>query len=226
MDACTFLRWVLIARLADEGGVTTSGVGQETGFAFTRSRLGCYCVPEAGKSCSHVNWMGSPDRSFVMPVRPGGAGGSAQRVTRQAARSGPSAAFRQGIGDGSLLCMPGDEEDEAADGEDIWYVNALGPQEKNVETFQCGPCKLIKNQYSVPVQWLNLVELTDEYAIFKVWLASIDCSAYLGTYFEQRPPEILVASCWLTAREYSCTTCLLHAHFCLRSGQPSKTASP
>ena len=28
---------------------------------------------------------------------------------------------------------------------------------------------LIKNHYSVPVQWLNLVELTDEYAVFTVW---------------------------------------------------------
>ena len=25
------------------------------------------------------------------------------------------------------------------------------------------------NHYSVPVEWLKLVELTDEYAIFKVW---------------------------------------------------------
>ena len=25
------------------------------------------------------------------------------------------------------------------------------------------------NHYSVPVQWLNLVELTDEHAIFEVW---------------------------------------------------------
>ena len=112
-----------------------------------------------------------------MPVRPGGAGGGAQRVTRQAAWIGPSPAFRQGISNGSLLCMPGDEEDETADGEDIWYVNALGPQEKNTEMFQCGPCKLIKNQYSVQVQWLNLVELTDEYAIFKVWPFWMDCSA-------------------------------------------------
>ena len=28
----------------------------------------------------------------------------------------------------------------------------------------CGPCKLIKNHFSVPVQWLNLVELNDDYA--------------------------------------------------------------
>ena len=65
--------------------------------------------------------------------------------------------------------MPGDEDDETADGEDIWFVNALGPQEKNIDTFQCGPCKLIKHHYSVPVEWLILDELTDEYAIFKVW---------------------------------------------------------
>tara|TARA_B110000046_G_scaffold158417_1_gene170377 strand:+ start:199 stop:405 length:207 start_codon:yes stop_codon:yes gene_type:complete len=25
------------------------------------------------------------------------------------------------------------------------------------------------NHYSVPVEWLNLVNLTDEYAIFKAW---------------------------------------------------------
>ena len=34
---------------------------------------------------------------------------------------------------------------------------------------QCGPCTLTKNHFSVPVQWLDFVELTDEYAIFKVW---------------------------------------------------------
>ena len=33
----------------------------------------------------------------------------------------------------------------------------------------CGPCKLVRNHFSVPVQWLNLDELTDEYAIFSVW---------------------------------------------------------
>ena len=29
--------------------------------------------------------------------------------------------------------------------------------------------RLIEHHYSVPVQWLNLVELADDYAIFKVW---------------------------------------------------------
>ena len=48
-------------------------------------------------------------------------------------------------------------------------MNALGPQEKNSDTVQCGPCKLIKGHFSVPVQWLNLEELTEEHAIFKVW---------------------------------------------------------
>ena len=38
-----------------------------------------------------------------------------------------------------------------------------------MDSVMCGPCKLIKNHYSVPVQWLSLVELMDEYAIFKVW---------------------------------------------------------
>jgi len=54
-------------------------------------------------------------------------------------------------------------------GEDIWYANALGQAEKNTSTFDCGPCRLYMNHYSVPVEWLKLVELTDEYAIFKVW---------------------------------------------------------
>ena len=47
-----------------------------------------------------------------------------------------------------------------------WRARA---QEKNAETVVCGPCTLVRNHYSVPVQWLNLVELTDDYAIFKVW---------------------------------------------------------
>jgi hypothetical protein len=154
-----------------EGGVTVRGVGQETGFAFTRRRLGCYCVPAAGASCCHGAWTGELDRGAVLPVTPARAGGAAaQRVTRQAPRrSGPSAAFREGIDDGSLLCMPGDSDDEAADGEAIWYVNALGPQEKNKDTYQCGPCTLVKNHFSVPIEWLALDELTDEHAIFKVW---------------------------------------------------------
>ena len=28
---------------------------------------------------------------------------------------------------------------------------------------------MVKNHYSIPIEWLNLEELTDEYAIFKVW---------------------------------------------------------
>ena len=44
-----------------------------------------------------------------------------------------------------------------------------GSQEKNTETRMCGPCKLVNGHYSVGVQWLNLKELTDEYAIFEVW---------------------------------------------------------
>ena len=43
------------------------------------------------------------------------------------------------------------------------------PPEQNTCTYECGPVKLIKNHYSLPVQWLSLHELTDEYAIFKVW---------------------------------------------------------
>ena len=66
-------------------------------------------------------------------------------------RSGPSPAFRAGIDKGSLLCMYGDEDDETADGESIWFVNALGPQEKNTETKTCGPCKLASAQvHTVP----------------------------------------------------------------------------
>ena len=162
-----------------EGGVTVRGVGQETGFAFTRRRLGCYCVPAAGASCCHGAWTGELDRGAVLPVTPARAGGAAaQRVTRQAPRrSGPSAAFREGIDDGSLLCMPGDSDDEAADGEAIWYVNALGPQENNKDTYQCGPCTLVKNHFSVPIEWLALDELTDEHAIFKVWPTDQDSIA-------------------------------------------------
>jgi len=108
-----------------EGGKTTRGVGDELGFAFTRRRLGCYCVPAAGASCSHTGWTGDLDRDAVTPAR----SSAAPRVAPQASRPrGPSAEFRQGINHGSLLCMPGDEDDETADGESIWFVNALGPQ--------------------------------------------------------------------------------------------------
>lgn len=65
--------------------------------------------------------------------------------------------------------MPGAEDDETADGETIWYANARGPQEKNQTTFQCGPCQLVRNHYSVPITFLNLKELTDEHAVFEVW---------------------------------------------------------
>jgi hypothetical protein len=91
-------------------------------------------------------------------------------VTQQAARrTGPSPAFRQSIAKDSLLCMPGDEDDETADGEGIWFVRARGPQEKNTTTYDCGPTRLVNGHFSVPVEWLNLEELTEEYAIFKVW---------------------------------------------------------
>ena len=81
-----------------EGGVTTRGVGAETGFAFTRQRIGCYCVPRPGASCEHSSWTGGVDKGAVMPVKPARAGGGAQRVTRQAAqRKGPSPAFRASI---------------------------------------------------------------------------------------------------------------------------------
>ena len=33
----------------------------------------------------------------------------------------------------------------------------------------CGPCKLVKGHYSVPIEWLNLVELNDDHAMFEVW---------------------------------------------------------
>ena len=95
------------------------------GFKFTRRRLGCYCVPKEGSSCCHQGWTGAIDRGFVKPA----GGGAAARVAPQAPRrSGPSPAFRQGIKHSSLLCLPGDEDDETADGESIWFVNALGPQ--------------------------------------------------------------------------------------------------
>ena len=113
---------------------------------------------------------GELDKGSVKPAG-GGGGGAARRATKQPAKtqSGPSKSFRDGIDDGSLCCMPGDSDDETADGESIWYVNALGPQEKNTVTFACGPCTLKKGNYSIPIQWLNLLELTDEYAIFEDW---------------------------------------------------------
>ena len=83
--------------------------------------------------------------------------------------SGASASFRSSIGANSLLQFPGAEDDETADGETIWYANALGPQEKNTETYDCGPCRLVKGHFSIPIEWLNLEELTDEYAIFTPW---------------------------------------------------------
>ena len=52
---------------------------------------------------------------------------------------------------------------------DIWFVNARGPPEKNTVTYDCGPTRLINGHFSVPIEWVNLDELTDEYAIFKVW---------------------------------------------------------
>ena len=80
--------------------------------------------------------------------------------------------FASCMAQGSLLCLPGvsDDSDDEEDGEmSVWYVNARGPSKKNEKTVQCGPVKLIANHYSVPIQWLNLKELTDEYAIFEVW---------------------------------------------------------
>ena len=77
--------------------------------------------------------------------------------------------WRPACAQSSLLCMLGDSDDETADGESIWYANALGPQEKNPDTVVCGPVTLVKKHYSVPIEWLNLVEVTDEHAIFEVW---------------------------------------------------------
>jgi len=111
-----------------EGGATVGDVGAREGFAFARRRRGCFCVPAAGESCSHASWTGEIDRGSVQRAKPAQAGG-ATRVTRQAARrGGPSATYRDSIDENSLICMPGDEEDETADGESIWYANALGPQ--------------------------------------------------------------------------------------------------
>ena len=129
----------LLAYKHYEGGVTVAGVGAETGFKFTRRRLGCYCVPKEGSSCCHVGWTGALDTGFV---RPAGGGATARAAPQAARRSGPSPAFRAGIDKGSLLCMYGDEDDETADGESVWFVNALGRQEKNIETKPCGPCTL------------------------------------------------------------------------------------
>ena len=69
-----------------------------------------------------------------------------RRVTRQAAarRSGPSTSYRNSIDEDTLLSMPGDEDDETADGEDIWFANALGLAEQNERTFDCGPTRLVQ----------------------------------------------------------------------------------
>ena len=93
-----------------------------------------------GASCCHAGWTGEADRGVVMPARSGAAARSA--APQAPRRSGPSPAFRAGIKLGSLLCMYGDEDDETADGESVWFVNALGRQEKNIETKPCGPCTL------------------------------------------------------------------------------------
>ena len=108
-----------------EGGVTVSGVGAETGFAFTRRRRGCFCVPKEGEECSHGDWTGVPDKGVVMPTKPVSAGGCGTRVTRQTRQRGPSSSFRGSIEDTSLLCMPAGDEDD--DEEDIWFVNAYPP---------------------------------------------------------------------------------------------------
>ena len=70
-------------------------------------------------------------------MRPARAGGNAAQTQQAPRRSGPSPAFRASIKKRTLLCMPGDSDDEAADGESVWYANALGPQEKNTETRPC-----------------------------------------------------------------------------------------
>lgn len=48
-------------------------------------------------------------------------------------------------------------------------VPPLQPQEQNLITEDDGPCRLIKNHYSVRMEWVKLVELTDDYAIFESW---------------------------------------------------------
>ena len=127
-----------------EGGRSVTGVGAETGFTFTRRRRGCFCVPAPGASCCHSGWTGDLDRGVVLPA--GTGGGAVRRVTRQAAarRSGPSTSYRNSIDEDTLLSMPGDEDDETADGEDIWFANALGLAEQNERTFDCGPTRLVQ----------------------------------------------------------------------------------
>ena len=76
-----------------------------------------------------------------------------------------------------------------------------GPAKKNEDTFDCGPTKLIKHHYSVPVQWLNLVELSDEYAIFKVWPTEQDRLAV--THLMDMPDlkwEKVEAGCYYMSR--------------------------
>lgn len=189
-----------------EGGVTAKGVGNEMGFAFTRRRLGCYCVPAEGASCSHAGWTGEVDRGVCVPVNPtrsgaardaadgeaerpldgfppghrrelaalharrrgGRDGGRREHLVRQRARA--AGAISPPLVTHSLLIslvIPVMHacHHPSASSHRFHHIH----QEKNTKTFQCGPCKLIMNHYSVPVQWLNLVELTDEHAIFEVW---------------------------------------------------------
>ena len=62
---------------------------------------------------SHGDWTREHADGYVKPA--GAAAAAAPRVTtRQAARSGPSPAYRKTIGKRSLLCMLGDEDDETA----------------------------------------------------------------------------------------------------------------
>ena len=98
-----------------EGGSTVRGVGNVEGFAFARSRRGCYCVPAQGESCSHVQWTGELDRGKVKPVSAARTGGAAAPPRAATRRGGPSVAYRNSIDDGFLLCMPGDEDVRARD---------------------------------------------------------------------------------------------------------------
>ena len=91
------------------------------------------------------------------------------RLSRSTAHAAWKACRERARHAAAALVAPHPARVSAADGEDIWFVNALGPAEKNTMTFDCGPSRLINGHYSVPVEWLNLDELTDEYAIFSLW---------------------------------------------------------
>ena len=67
------------------------------------------------------------------------------------------------------------QDDKTADGEIRGSPHGARPggEEPTLEKYEeraaRWPLTLVKNHYSVPVEWVNLHELNDEFAIFKAW---------------------------------------------------------